>query len=89
MKDKADKSDCYKSELKKQVSELTATVEKAERERKDTEERYKHDIEVAVKAAVADTKEQYQAKIEEMPKEHTKQIADLLTQQNKWLDGKK
>lgn len=83
LKDKADESDSYKSELEKlqkQVSELTATVEKAEQERKDTEERYKHDIEVAVKVAVADTKEQYQAKIEEMQSEHAKQIADLLAQ---------
>ena len=66
--------------LKKQVSELTATVEKAEQTCKSTEERYKHDMEVAVKVAVADTKEQYQAKIEEMQKEHAKQIADLLAQ---------
>lgn len=95
LKDKADKSDSYKSELEKlqkQVSELTAQAEKAEQERKDTEERYKHDIEVAVKVAVADTKEQYQAKIEEMQKEHAKQIADLLAQQNKGTkraEGKK
>lgn len=81
--DKANQSDSYKSEiekLKKQVSELTATVEKAEQTCKSTEERYKHDMEVAVKVAVADTKEQYQAKIEEMQKEHAKQIADLLAQ---------
>lgn len=91
LKDKADKSDSYKSELEKlqkQVSELTATVKKAEQERKDTEERYKHDIEVAIKVAVADTKEQYQAKIEEMQKEHAKQIAELLAHKNNFKTPK-
>lgn len=91
LKDKADKSDSYKSELEKlqrQVSELTATVKKVEQERKDIEERYKHDIEVAVKVAVADTKEQYQAKIEEIQKEHAKQISELLTHKNNFKTTK-
>ena len=103
MNSKAEQSDSYKSEvdiLQKQVSDLKAklasaeqsaqtTAEKVKQERKDTEERYKHDIEVAVKVAVADTKEQYQARIEEIQKEHARQIAELLAQQSKTITKKK
>lgn len=95
LKDKAEQSDRYKLEveqLKKQVSELIANAEKIEQERKNTEERYKHDIEVAVKVAIADTKEQYQAKVEEIQKEHARQIAELLAQQSRTVkraEGKK
>lgn len=62
------------------MSKLTVQLSSAEQARKSTEERYKHDMEVAVKVAVADTKEQYQTKIEVMQSEHAKQIADLLAQ---------
>ena len=65
---KAEQSDSYKNKFnaaEKQIAELTTKLSSAENELEQAKIRYQHDTEVAIKGAIADTREQYQGKIEQ------------------------
>ena len=68
MTSKAEQSDDYKNKLElsgKQLVEMQHKINVMENERVQSEGRYKHDMEVAVKSAIADIREAYQEKIEQ------------------------
>lgn len=97
MTEKVNLSDSYKAEVEKSKAELTVMsaeittlkqqlAEQQERyiaEKTALEEKQRKDIDTDVKIAVAEVKEQYLAKIEEIQKEHTRQIAELLASKTK------
>lgn len=83
LKDKAEKSDKYKIKLEQLSSEIKNLQEQlaVEKENRKKEIEFaKREQAIAIKQAIADTKEEYQLKIDTMQKEHSKQISQLLAQ---------
>lgn len=85
LRDKAEQSDSYKIKFEQLSAEVKRLQEqlKAEKENWEKEiEITKREQETAIRLAIADTKEQYQSKIDAMQEEHSRQISELLAQKS-------
>lgn len=79
----------YNSANKIKFEQLSAEVKKLQEQLKAEKENQEKEIEItkreqetAIRLAIADTKEQYQSKIDAMQEEHSRQISELLAQKS-------